>query len=141
MKTTLNIMLTFSFLILFGCGSSKSPVLYPNHHLKTVGRVVAQADIDDCMQQAHLSGANEGRGREVAKKTAKAGAVGAATGAVAGAISSSSNVGRGAAIGGASAATARLVSGTFEASNPTPIFMRFVEQCLRDKGYQTLGWR
>ena len=141
MKTILSIILILSFLILSGCGTSKSPVLYPNHHLNMVGREAAQADIDDCMQQAYASGADEGKGREVAKETATAGVVGASTGAVVGAISSSSDVGRGAAIGGAGAATAKLVRGTFEASDPTPIFMRFVDQCLREKGYQTLGWR
>jgi hypothetical protein len=93
------------------------------------------------MQQAYASGADEGKGREVAKETATAGVVGAATGSVVGAISSSSDVGRGAAIGGAGAVTAKLVRGAFKASDPTPIFMRFVDQCLRDKGYQTLGWR
>ena len=141
MKTILSIILILSFLILSGCGSSKSPVLYPNHHLNMVGREAAQADIDDCMQQAYASGADEGKGREVAKETATAGVVGAATGSVVGAISSSSDVGRGAAIGGAGAVTAKLVRGVFKAKDPTPIFMRFVDQCLRDKGYQTLGWR
>ncbi len=141
MKTSLSIILILSFLILSGCGTSKSPVLYPNHHLNLVGREVAQADIDDCMQQAYASGADEGKGREVAKETATAGVVGAATGSVIGAISSSSDVGRGAAIGGAGAVTAKLVRGAFKASDPSPIFMRFVDQCLREKGYQTLGWR
>jgi len=141
MKTILSIILILSLLILSGCGTSKSPVLYPNHHLNTVGREAAQADIDDCMQQAYASGADDGKGSEVAKETATAGVVGAATGAVVGAISSSSNIGRGAAMGGAGAATAKLVWGTFKASDPTPIFMRFVDQCLREKGYQTLGWR
>ena len=141
MKTVLSIILILPLLTLSGCGTSKRPVLYPNHHLNTVGREVAQADIDDCMQRAYASGADEGKGKEVAKETAKVGAVGAATGAVVGAISSSSDVGRGAAIGGAGAATARLISGGFDASDPTPIFMRFVDQCLREKGYQTLGWR
>lgn len=140
MKTVFSIILLLP-LILSGCGTTKSPVLYPNHHLNKVGREVAQADIDDCMQRAYASGADEGKGKELAKETATAGVVGATTGAVVGAISSSSDVGRGAAIGGAGAATARLVSGTFDASDPTPIFMRFVEQCLQEKGYQTLGWR
>ena len=141
MKTVLSIILILPLLTLSGCGTSKRPILYPNHHLNTVGREVAQADIDDCMQRAYASGADEGKGKEVATETAKAGAVGAATGAVVGAISSSSDVGRGAAIGGAGAATAKLISGAFDASDPTPIFMRFVDQCLREKGYQTLSWR
>ena len=137
----LSIILIFPFLILSGCGTSKSPVLYPNHHLNMVGREAAQADIDYCMQQAYASGADEGKGKEVARDTATAGVVGAATGSVVGAISSSSDVGRGAAIGGAGAATASLVRGAFKTKDPTPIFMRFVDQCLREKGYQTLGWR
>ena len=141
MKTVLSIIWLLPLLILSGCGTLKSPVLYPNHHLNAVGREVAQADIDDCMQRAYASGADDGKGKEVAKETAKAGAIGAATGAVVGAISSSGDIGLGAAIGGAGAATARLVSGTFAASDPTPIFMRFVDQCLHEKGYQTLGWR
>lgn len=135
----------FSVLLLllfsFGCSSSKRPILYPNNHFNTVGNAHAQADIDECMRLAHASGADAGKGEEVAKDAAKAGAVGAATGAVVGAISSSSDIGRGAAIGGAGAATARLVGGAFDASEPTPIFMRFVDRCLADKGYQTLGWR
>ena len=141
MKTTLTLTFILSLLILSGCGGSIRPVLYPNNHLNTVGQGVAQSDIDDCMYQASVSGADDGKGRELAKDTAKAGAVGAGTGAVVGAISSSSDIGRGAAIGGAGAATGTLIMGAFKASEPTPIFKKFVDQCLRDKGYQTLGWR
>ncbi len=141
MKTVLAILTILPLLSLSGCGTTKSPVLYPNHHLTTVGREAAQADIDDCMQQAYASGADAGKGKELTKETATAGTVGAATGAVVGAISSSSDVGRGAAIGGAGAATARLVSGLFKVSEPTPIFMRYVDLCLHEKGYQPLGWR
>lgn len=140
MKTAA-IILTIGLLTLAGCSSPKRPVLYPNAHYQMVGSYQAQADVDACMQAAYASGADEGKGSELAKDTAKAGAVGATTGAVVGAISSSSDIGRGAAIGGAGAATARLVSGAFDASDPTPIFMRFVDLCLQEKGYQTLGWR
>lgn len=128
-------------LALAGCSVSRRPVLYPNDHLNRVGQPQADADIDACMRAAEASGANDNRSEDVAKRTAKAGTVGAATGAVVGAISSSSSVGRGAAIGGAGAATASLVGGAFDASEPTQIFTRFVDQCLRDKGYQPIGWR
>ena len=93
------------------------------------------------IEAAEASGANSGKNEELAKKTAKAGAVGGATGAVVGSLSSSSDLGRGAAIGSAGAATATLVSGAFDASEPTQVYIRFVEICLRDKGYQTIGWR
>lgn len=141
MKTTLGILLLFAALTLGGCAGSKRPVLYPNPQLNKVGQPQADADINACMRAAEASGANSGKGEELAKSTAKAGAVGGATGAVVGAISSSSSVGRAAAIGGAGAATATLVGGAFDASEPTQIYMRFVEQCLREKGYQPIGWR
>lgn len=128
-------------LVLIGCAGSKKPVLYPNQHLNAVGQYQADADIKACMQAAEASGANEGKGGELVKNTAKAGAVGGATGAVVGAVSSSGSTGRGAAIGSAGAATATLVGGAFRTAEPTPVYMRFVDQCLRDKGYQPIGWR
>ena len=141
MKITFDILLILAILSLPGCASSKKPVLYPNNHLNTVGPYQADADINVCMQVAKASGADAGKGEELAKNTAKAGAVGGATGAVVGAISSSSSTGRGAAIGGAGAATAALVGGAFKSSDPTQVYIRFVEQCLRDKGYRPIGWR
>ena len=141
MKTILGILTLIATLALTGCASTKKPILYPNSHLNMVGQQQADADINACMRAAEVSGANSGKGEDLAKSTAKAGAVGGATGAVVGALSSSSDLGRGAAIGGAGAATATLVSGAFDASEPTQVYIRFVEICLREKGYQTIGWR
>jgi len=141
MKTISRIIAVFLVMVLAGCSSARRPVLYPNDHLHMVGEQQADADINACMRAAEASGANANRNEDVAKKTAKAGAVGASTGAVVGAISSGTSVGRGAAIGGAGAATATLVGGAFDASEPTEIYKRFVDQCLRDKGYQPIGWR
>jgi len=140
MKTT-GIMTLVLVLALVGCSNARRPVLYPNAHLNMVGQQQADMDIYTCMRAAEASGANANRNEDVAKNTAKAGAVGASTGAVVGAISSSTSAGRGAAIGGAGAATATLVSGAFSASEPTQIYKNFVDQCLRDKGYQPIGWR
>lgn len=141
MKTMLGILALFVTLTATGCASTKKPILYPNYHLNMVGQQQADADINACMRAAEASGANSGKGEDLAKDTAKAGAVGGATGAVVGALSSSSDLGRGAAIGGAGAATATLISGAFDASEPTQVYMRFVEICLGEKGYQTIGWR
>jgi len=141
MKKSFGILLLLVPLALVSCASSKRPVLYPNNHLTMVGQPQADADINACMRAAEASGANSGKGGELAKGTAKAGAVGGATGAVVGALSSGTSMGRGAAIGGAGAATATLVGGAFDASEPTQVYLRFVEQCLRDKGYQPIGWR
>ena len=141
MHKYLGFLALFALLALGSCASTKKPVLYPNAHLNLVGQQQANADIDACMQAAQASGANAGKGEDLAKNTAKAGAVGGATGAVVGAISSGTSTGRGAAIGGAGAATAALVGGAFDASEPTQVYIRFVDQCLRDKGYQPIGWR
>ena len=141
MKSTCTILILLASLIFTGCSSTKKPVLYPNQQLNMVGQQQANADIAACMRAAEASGANSGKNEELAKRTAKAGAVGGATGAVAGAISSGTSTGRGAAIGGAGAATAALVSGAFDSSEPTQVYIRFVEICLREKGYQPIGWR
>ena len=141
MKSALGILTIFATLALIGCSGPKRPVLYPNNHLNTVGQQQAEYDINACMRAAEASGANSGKGGELAKDTAKAGAVGGATGAVVGAISSNTSTGRGAAIGGAGAATATLVGGAFEVAEPTQVYIRFVEICLREKGYQPIGWR
>lgn len=128
-------------LMLSGCAGAKRPVLYPNSYFNQVGQQQAEMDIDACMYAAEASGANSGKGTELVKDTAKAGTVGGATGAVVGAIASGTSVGRGAAIGGAGAATATLVGGAFDAAEPTDIYIRFVDMCLQEKGYQLIGWR
>lgn len=141
MRTTACIISVAAAILLGGCSAAKRPVLYPNAYYNQVGGDQAERDIDYCLHLAEQSGANSGKGAELTRKTAKAGAVGGATGAVVGAISSSSDIARGAGIGAAGAATATLVGGAFDAAEPTDIYIRFVDQCLRERGYQPLGWR
>jgi hypothetical protein len=124
--------------LMLGCGT-KQPVLYPNQHLASVGSQEAQQDIEDCFKRAEEAGAQGDLAAELALRTGKTAVVGGAAGAVAGAISGS--VGQGSLIGAATGGTVALVSGLFEAADPDPLVMRFVEQCLFEKGYQVLGWR
>jgi hypothetical protein len=131
--------LLFSVIILLaGCGPQR-PILYPNSHLKEIGQPSANQDIDECIRLATEYQAGNGKGKEIAKDTGKAGVVGAATGAVVGAFSG--NAGRGAAMGGAGAATAAVASGAMRSDEPDPVFKQFVEQCLREKGFQPIGWK
>lgn len=125
-------------LLLAGC-SAQRPVLYPNEQYKAVGQEKAQQDIDDCIKLAEESGAQGDAGAKLAARTGSSIVVGGATGAVVGAISGSA--GRGSLIGAAAGGTASLVSGLFQANRPDPLVMRFVEQCLFERGYQVLGWR
>ena len=123
---------------LLGC-SQKRPVLYPNSHLKYMGKEAAEADINDCIQQAKDYGTESDKGTEIAKSTAKGAAVGAATGTAVGAVTG--NPGRGAAAGAAGGAAARGTRKALRSGDPDPVFKRFVEKCLRDKGYEPIGWK
>jgi hypothetical protein len=119
--------------------AEKRPVVYPNAHLKQVGNETAQRDIDECMRYASDSGAEGSKGAEVAKGTAGGAAVGGAVGAATGAVLG--NLGRGAAAGAAGGAAGGLVHGALKSDEPDPVFKSFVDRCLREKGYEPIGWR
>ena len=131
------ILIVFAATIL-SCAQQR-PVLYPNAHLKHVGQKTAQADIDDCIQLAIDYGAKEDSGAKVAKDTAKGAAVGGAAGTAIGAVTG--NLGVGAAAGAAGGGAASMTRSMINSGKPDPVFKKFVEQCLRDKGYQPVGWR
>jgi hypothetical protein len=54
---------------------------------------------------------------------------------------SGGGAGRGAAIGAATGATAGAVHGAVKSSGPSPIYKNFVDRCLREKGYEVIGWQ
>ena len=123
--------------LLASCGSTR-PVLYPNARLESVGRTAAMADIDACIRLAKEYGTQKNQGQKVAKNTAKSTAVGAATGAAVGSLYGS--MGKGAATGAVGAGVATFAHGIFKSHEPSPLFKRFVEKCLREKGYEPIGW-
>jgi len=125
--------------IVCGCAGQR-PVLYPNPYLNEVGNERAQADIDTCMRLATEYGAEENKGEEIAKDTAAGAAVGAVAGAAVGAVLGN-NVGRAAGAGAAGVGAATMTRKTIDSGKPGPVFRRFVEKCLHDKGYETIGWR
>lgn len=138
MSAIIRCLLVVFVALICGCGA-KRPVLYPNNHLNEVGKEKAHLEIDECIRLANEYQAGGNRSEEIAKDTGKAGVVGAATGAVVGALTG--NLGRGTVIGGAAAATAAMGSGIMRSDEPDPVFKQFVDQCLREKGFQPLGWR
>ena len=122
-----------------GCATQK-PVLYPNAKLREAGEQVAQRDIDDCDRLAHDSGVSTGGGERVAKQGGTGAAVGGATGAVAGAIGHRNVLGSaaaGAAIGG----TAGAVHGATRSGEPGSVYKGFMQRCLRERGYDVIGWQ
>ncbi|MEI6314604.1 MAG: cell envelope biogenesis protein OmpA [Syntrophus sp. (in: bacteria)] len=123
-------------LLLAGCVSG--PVLYPNDYLKKVGQEQAQRDIDDCRQKADAYVKSDAA-KTIAKNTAIGGTGGAVVGGAMGAVTGS--FGRGVGVGAAGGAAVGLVSGAIKASKPSPIYKTFVNRCLSEKGYETIGWQ
>ena len=119
--------------------AAKKPVLYPNAHYQRVGTEVAQGDVEDCMHLADIDVGNRNAAAEAAGGTAVGGGSGAAIGAAGGAVRG--RAGRGAAVGAATGATAGLIRGLFRSRDPDPLFASYVATCLRNRGYQTIGWR
>jgi outer membrane lipoprotein SlyB len=126
-------------VILLSACADKRPVLYPNAHLEQVGHAAAQADIDACIQYAVDNKAAGNKGEEIAKDTGGGAAAGGAVGAAAGAVLGS--LGRGAAAGAAGGAAAGAMRGILTSDDPDPVFENFVNRCLKDKGYEPIGWR
>ena len=134
----LKVFTLICLLLLMAC-SQKRPVLYPNYQLQQVGNETAQTEIDDCVSFAKEYVASSNSSGKVAKSTAQGGAVGAAGGAATGAVLGS--IGRGAAAGAAGGAAVGCLQGLFRSPEPDPVFRQFVERCLREKGYEPIGWK
>ena len=130
------LLIVFCFLFI-GCAGPK-PILYPNNHLKSVGQEQAEIDIAACKELAGQNVSSSGGGK-VVKSTAMGAGLGAASGAVGGAIRGSAS--RGSLVGAAAGATAGLIRGLFRLSNePNQTYVALVNHCLRDKGYESVGW-
>ena len=126
-------------LLVAGCAASK-PILYPNAYLQQVGEGVADRDIDECREMAKDAGAtaSQGKSGQVAGSTAAGGAIGSAAGAVGGAVVG--HPGRGAMVGAASGATVGFLRGLFRRAPPSNVYKQFVQRCLKERGYDPVGW-
>ncbi len=137
-KISTIIMITCS-LIFCGCAQQR-PVFYPNEHLKQAGPETSQADIDECMRLATEYGAKEDTDGRIVKDSASSAVVGAAAGAAIAAVFGN-DIGRAAGAGAAGAGAATATRRMIDSGEPDPLFRSFVEKCLREKGYETVGWR
>jgi len=132
-------VLLLSFVLLAAACASK-PILYPNAHYQEVGEDAADRDIEQCRELAKDAGAtaSQGKAGQVVGSTAAGGAIGSASGAVGGAILG--HPGRGAMVGAASGATAGFLRGLFRRSPPSNAYKQFVNRCLKERGYDPMGW-
>ncbi len=131
--------LIIACIYLVGCAGSQ-PILYPNTHLQEVGDEVADQDLAACETLAEDYVSKSNAAEKVAGQTVLGGAIGATGGVVGGAIAG--NVGIGAAIGAAVGATQGFLQGLIGASRsePNPTYRNFVNRCLRERGYEPIGW-
>jgi predicted small lipoprotein YifL len=127
------------FLATTACGA-KRPVFYPNAHIERVGQAQASADVDQCMAEAREYGVKSDPGKKAGSQAVKGAAVGAATSAVVSAVLGG-NVGRAAGAGAAGGATLGAARGAVDADEPDPVFRNYVDRCLREKGYEVIGWQ
>lgn len=119
---------------------SLKPILYPNEHLKEMGIKRAQADIEECMRMAQEYGVNPEIDDEIAREAVQDAAVAAVAGATIAAILGG-NPGESAAISAVGASISTYSRGNLQRNAPGWVFRRFVERCLLEKGYETIGWQ
>ena len=131
-----HILMVFCFLIV-GCASPR-PILYPNTHLNSVGPQQVEKDIAECKQIAEQYASSSNAGEQIVASTAVGAGVGAASGAVAGAMRGSAS--SSSLIGAAAGATAGLLRGLMRGNPPNHAYRNFVNQCLSERGYQSVGW-
>jgi hypothetical protein len=114
-------------------GCAAKPVVYG-------GGPVAQADIDECRRLARQAGAGGPDGGRIARDTALGAAAGGAATGVYGAVRGYDDVGNRTAAGAAAGAAVGLVRGVARSSEPNSTFKRYVDRCLRERGYDVVGW-
>lgn len=123
-------------VLLAACATNK-PVLYSSTGTAGGG----EAAIAECHNLALAAGAQPtgSQSGTIARETGRGAAIGGATGAVGGAVVGAA--GRGAGIGAVTGATAALINSIFYSPAPNPAYRAYVERCLRDRGFDPVGWQ
>ena len=122
------------------CAGTLNPVLYPNNHLKQVGQATADRDIAECRQLASSSGVAQSKDSKVAGQAAGGAAIGGASAGAWGLVRGN-DVGERVLAGAAAGAAAGTVRGAMSSGEMSPVYENFVEKCLRDLGYEVIGWQ
>jgi len=120
-------------VLVAGCASPR-PVIYQ-------AAPGSGQDVEQCMQLARASGADSGKGAAAARDVGLGAAMGGAAAGAWGGVRGYSDVGNRAAAGAAAGASAALIRGAVRASEPSEVYRGYVNQCLRDRGHQVVGWR
>ena len=126
------VLIIISIALLNACAST--PVLYPNHYYKQVGKSQANEDIKSCEHSA-----DEYLKSPQAKKILRSSAKGSVFGAIWGFIWGifTGDLWLSTAIGAAGGAATGAAAG---AMSPDELKRHYIDKCLADKGYQVIGW-
>lgn len=118
--------------LITSCASK--PVLYPNQKLKSVGKEQANSDVDYCLEDADAF-LETSKAKQIMGNAGKGSIIGAVAGGVTGALTGDFGgaLARGALVGGA-------VGGTAGAISPDQLKRRYVNLCLKERGYRVIGW-
>ena len=127
-------------LLVAGCASTENPVLYPNNQLKQVGQARANRAIAECRQLASSYGVAETRDGKVARQAAGGAAIGGASTGAYGLVRGN-DAGERALAGAAAGAAAGTVRGAMKSGQTSPLYKNFVQKCLRERGYEVIGWQ
>ena len=138
--STRKVMILVGILAVAGCASEARPVLYPNAHLSAVGQAQADADIAECRRMAEAAGASPG------SRPGRAG--GARRG---GRRCDRGRDRRGRRRGPRPSGhrrrgrrrhgrDRRLHALALQRSEPSQAYRGFVDRCLRERGYDPVGW-
>lgn len=128
-----------TLLLLGACASSsKRPVFYPNNHLRQVGQPQAQRDTNTCIALAGEYGVATTKDGEVAKRTGQGAVLGGIGAGVWGLVRG--DAGERAAAGAAAGAATGAATGVFASTELSPTYKGFVARCLRERGYDVIGW-
>lgn len=141
-------LLLFTGIFIAGCATTGSgstsarPVFYPNAKLNAVGQDKAIQEADACISQARSAGLTPDEKDNAvvhgAEKGAAVGGVAAAVGALVRGRGMERVVESGAA-GVAVGGSAGAVAGAFH-EKPNTTYRHYVQRCLKDKGYDVIGW-
>jgi outer membrane lipoprotein SlyB len=122
-----------------GCSTAaKRPVFYPNSHIKQVGQAQARHDTDECMALADKYEVSRTKDGEVATRSVEGALIGGVSAGAWGIVRG--DAGERAAAGALAGGSVGAVKGGVESTRISPTFQRFVQRCLREKGYDVIGW-
>lgn len=125
-----------------GCAAVQGPMrprFYPNDTYRRYGASAADRAAADCASLADEYGENSQEWQSALTSTAGGAALGAGTGALAGVITQG-KVGRATAAGAAIGGILGVLSHLNQRGESNPSRQRFVEACLKERGYDVIDW-